>query len=162
MVQTERWWFCVWHSIRGGCSCRMTHTLGAISRNLEADRFKGFDGVKNGGTPGDSGAVWQMPPQDCTTIFLDPIFHSGRSIGLSSSRDSRVGVLEVSRWQHRHRVGWDVTDACEGQGATRLAVDDRKLPSGLAFQSRWATHFVRRVRHRVASDHHGHSLWFCG
>ena len=77
-----------------------------------------------------------MPPQVWTTIFLDPIFKSGRTIRLSPSRDSRVGVLDVSRWQQRHGVGWDFTDAGEGQGATRLAVDDCKLPIGLAFQPR--------------------------
>ena len=69
-------------------------------------------------------------------FFSIQFFQSGRPIGLSPSRDSRVGVLEVWRWQQRNRVGWDVTDAGEGQGATRLAVDDCKLPIGLAFQPR--------------------------
>ena len=39
------------------------------------------------------------------------IFQSGRLIGLSPSRGSLVGALEISRWQQRRRVGWDVTDA---------------------------------------------------
>ena len=65
-----------------------------------------------------------MPPQCLHNDFSrSHFFQSGRTtIGLSPSRDSRVGVLEVSRRQHRHRVGWDVMGACEGQGATRLAV----------------------------------------
>ena len=44
----------------------------------------------------------------------------------SRSRDGRKGIV---------LVGTSRTQV-EGQGATRLAVDDRKLPSGLAFQSR--------------------------
>ena len=95
-------------------------------------------------------------------FFSIPFFRVGALLGCRPpvirgweclrSRDGSMGIVLVGTSRTHVKVKVEKTGG----------LDDGKLPSGLAFQSRWATHFVRRVRHRVASDHHGHSLWFCG
>ena len=44
-------------------------------------------------------------------FFSVPFFRVGVPLGCRPPVIRWCGVLEISRWQQRRRVGWDVTDA---------------------------------------------------
>ena len=93
----------------------------------------------------ENGTVWEGPQQVCLDDFLDSEARHERTHHLDSSVVLRAPV--VSRWQNRHRVGWDPTDGRNG-GAEHTVWD---------FAGAWQ---VLRASQTSAvgsaSDHHGH------